>query len=97
MVRSQILKKLCDLHPSLIRADVAKILEIIFIEITNALREGQNIEIRQFGILKKIKRKARIGRNPQNSQPVVILEKYAIRWKMSKNLFNLLNKNFTAN
>ncbi len=41
------------------------------------------------------KKKARIGRNPRNSQPVQIPEKNAIRWKMSKTFFNRLNKSFT--
>ena len=97
MVRSELLQKLCDLHPNLLRKDVEKILEIIFLEITNALREGENVEIRGFGTYKIIKRKARIGRNPKNSELVQIPEKNAIKWKMSKIFFNRLNKNFTEN
>ena len=97
MVRSELLQKLCDLHPNLLRKDVEKILEIIFLEITNALCEGKNVEIRGFGTYKIIKRKARIGRNPKNSESVQIPEKNAIKWKMSKNFFNELNKNFTEN
>ena len=97
MVRSELLQKLCNHHPNLLRKDVEKILEIIFLEITNALCEGKNVEIRGFGTYKIIKRKARIGRNPKNSESVQIPEKNAIKWKMSKNFFNRLNKNFTEN
>ena len=97
MVRSELLKKLCNLHPNLLRKDVQKILEIIFLEITEALCRGENIEIRGFGIFKATLRKARIGRNPKNSELVQIPEKKAIRWKMSKTFFNRLNKNFTEN
>ena len=97
MVRSELLQKLCDLHPNLLRKDLEKILEIIFLEITNALCEGENVEIRGFGTYKIIKRKARIGRNPKNSELVQIPEKNAIKWKMSKIFFNRLNKNFTEN
>ena len=67
------------------------------IEISEALHKGQNIEIRGFGIFKTAIRKARIGRNPKNSKEVKIPEKRAIKWKMSRNLFNKLNKNFTEN
>ena len=74
-----------------------KILEIVFKEITQALSDGKNIEIRGFGSYKVIKRKARAGRNPKNSNPVQIPEKKAIKWKMSKALFKRLNKNFTDN
>jgi len=74
-----------------------KILEIIFFEITKSLQNGDNIEIRGFGIFKTSIRKARIGRNPKNSQSVKIPEKKTIKWKMSKIFFKRLNKNFTEN
>ena len=97
MVRSELLQKLCNLYPNLLRKDLEKILEIIFFEIAGALREGRNIEIRGFGTYKVIKRKARTGRNPKNSAIVQIPEKKAIKWKISKTFFNRLNKNFTEN
>ena len=97
MVRSELLRKLCNMHPNIFRRDMEKILEIIFSEITEALRKGENIEIRGFGIFKTTTRKARIGRNPKNSESVQIPEKKTIKWKMSKNFFIRLNKNFTEN
>ena len=97
MVRSELLKKLCNQHPNLLRKDIKKVLEIIFLEISEALCRGENIEIRGFGIFKTTLRKARIGRNPRNSKLVQIPEKKAIKWKMSKTFFNRLNKNFTEN
>tara|TARA_B100001123_G_C15130905_1_gene955303 strand:- start:52 stop:333 length:282 start_codon:yes stop_codon:yes gene_type:complete len=92
MVRSELLQKLCNLHPNLIRRDIEKILKIIFHEISEGLNRGENIEIRGFGIFKTTVRKARIGRNPKNSELVQIPEKKAIKWKMSKKLYRLLNK-----
>ena len=97
MVKSQLLQKLCDLHPNIHRKDMEKILETIFSEITKALCMGKNIEIRGFGSYKTVKRKARIGRNPKNSEIIKIPPKKAIRWKMSKNLYNRLNENKTSN
>ena len=97
MVRSQLLQKMCDLHPNIFRKDMEKIFEIIFLEFTKAFCRDENIEIRGFGTYKIAKRKARIGRNPKNSQLVQIPEKKAIKWKMSKTFFNRLNKNFTEN
>ena len=93
MVRSELLQKICNLHPNILRKDVEKILEIIFLEITEALCRNENIEIRGFGTYKIVKRKARIGRNPKNSELVQIPEKKVIKWKMSKTFFNRLNKN----
>jgi integration host factor subunit beta len=97
MVRSELLQKMCNLHPNIIRRDMEKILEIIFLEITETLSEGKNIEIRGFGTYKIVKRKARIGRNPKNSELVQIPKKKVIKWKISKTFFNRLNKNFTEN
>jgi len=97
MVRSELLQKLRNMHPNIFRRDMEKILEIIFSEITEALRKGENIEIRGFGIFKTTTRKARMGRNPKNSESVQIPEKKTIKWKMSKIFFKRLNKNFTEN
>ena len=97
MVRSELLQKLCNLHPNILRKDIEKIIEIIFLEVVGALRGGKNIEIRGFGTYKIVKRKARIGRNPKNSELVQIPGKKAVRWKISKTFFNRLNKNFTEN
>ena len=97
MVKSELLQKMCNLYPNILRRDIEKILEIIFHEFIEALRRGENIEIRGFGIFKTTVRKARIGRNPKNSELVQIPEKRAIKWKMSKIFFKRLNKNFTEN
>ena len=97
MVKSELLQNLCNYYPNLLRKDVEKILEIIFLEIIEALCRGENVEIRGFGTYKITKRKARIGRNPKNSESVQIPEKNAIKWKVSKDFFNRLNKNFTEN
>tara|TARA_B100001123_G_C15339966_1_gene1034432 strand:+ start:6715 stop:6990 length:276 start_codon:yes stop_codon:yes gene_type:complete len=85
------------MYPNILRKDIEKILDIIFTEIAEALHRGENIEIRGFGSYKIVNRKARIGRNPKNSEKVQIPAKRAIKWKMSKNLFERLNKNFTEN
>jgi len=97
MVRSELLQKMCNMYPNIIRKDIKKILEIILLEFFNTLHEGNNIEIRGFGTFKITVRKARIGRNPKNSESVQIPQKKAIKWRMSKDFFNRLNKNFTEN
>ena len=98
MIKSQLVQKFCNMYPNLLRKDVEKILEIIFSEITKALCRGENIEIRGFGTYKITMRKARIGRNPKTGEKnIQIPEKKAIKWKMSKTMYNRLNKNFTEN
>ena len=97
MVKSELVQKLCDMHPNILRKDIKKIVEIIIFEIIEALCRDEAVEIRGWGRMKTVIRKARIGRNPKNSKAIQIPEKKVIKWKMSKILFNRLNKNFTEN
>ena len=97
MVKSELVQKLCNIHPSILRKDIEKIVEIIVSEMIEALCRNESVEIRGWGRIKTTVRKARLGRNPQNSNTVQIPEKKAIKWKMSKILYNRLNKNFTEN
>ena len=97
MVKSELVQKLCNIYPNILRRDMEKIFDIIFSEIVESLCRGENIEIRGFGTYKVKKRRARIGRNPKNSETIQIPEKKTIRWKMSKILYNRLNENFAEN
>tara|TARA_X000001036_G_C20395066_1_gene690260 strand:+ start:234 stop:545 length:312 start_codon:yes stop_codon:yes gene_type:complete len=97
MVRSELESKLAEQNPNILRKDIEKIVDIILIEISEALAKGESIEIRGFGSYKVKTRKARTGRNPKSSQTIKIPEKKAIKWKMSKTLFKKLNNNFTEN
>ena len=90
MVRSELLQKMCNLYPNILRKDMEKIFEIIFLEFTKAFCRDENIEIRGFGTYKIAKRKARIGRNPKNSQLVQIPEKKAIKKSFAHFPFNHL-------
>ena len=95
MVLSEIEKRLADKHPSILRDDINKILQIILSEITDALCRSQPVELRGFGRFSVTIRKSRQGRNPQNGSKVEVPSKKAIKWKCSKSLFAQLNKNFT--
>jgi len=97
MVKSELVQRLCNIHPNILRKDIEKILDIIIFEMVDALYRDEAVEIRGFGRFKTVMRKARIGRNPKNSKAVQIPAKKAIKWKMSKILFRRLNKNFTEN
>ena len=66
MVRSELASKLAEQNPNILRKDIEKIIDIIFLEISEALLRGENIEIRGFGSYKVKTRKARSGRNPKN-------------------------------
>ena len=97
MVKSELEQKLCHMHPNMLRKDIEKIVETIIFEIVEALHRNESVEIRGWGRMKTVMRKARMGRNPKNSKAIQIQAKKAIKWKMSKILYNRLNNNFTEN
>ena len=99
MVKSELLQKLCNLYPNILRRDIEKIIDIILFEIFEALNSDKfsGVELRGFGNFSTKIQKAKMGRNPKNSKLVQIPEKKAIKWKIGKAFFNRLNKNFTEN
>jgi len=97
MVRSELLQKLCNLYPNVLRKDIERILDIIISEISNALYRDMAVEIRQFGRFSVKNQKARISRNPKSGIKISIPAKRKIKWKCSKILLKRLNKNFTEN
>jgi len=95
MVKSELEQKLCHMYPNMLRKDIEKIIDIIIVEIIEALSKNRAVEIRGWGRIKTIMRKSKIGRNPKNSKVIKKPEKKAIKWKMSKLMYKRLNKNFT--
>ena len=97
IVKSKILDLLVDNYPNFLRKDLKKALNLVLDDITRALSKHQNIEIRGFGTFKIKKQRARIGRNPKDGSRVEIHAKNTIQWKMSKQLFKLLNNESNNN
>ena len=81
MVKSELVQKLCNMHPNILRKDIEKILDIIIFEMIEALYRNEAVEIRGFGRFKTVMRKARIGRNPKSSKAVQIPAKKQLSGK----------------
>src|SRR5690606_12106124 len=61
--------------------------------IMNALAEGRNVELRNFGVLEVQRRKSRFGRNPNKpAAEVVISERAVVKFKSGKILKQKLKK-----
>jgi len=92
MVKSELIQKLCNLHPNILRKDITKAINIIFDEISSALKNDMKYEIRNYAIFKIKHRKARIARNPKTGEKISIPEKKIPAFKMSKLMKLRLNK-----
>ena len=91
MVQSKLLEQLSKHYPNFLKKDLDKFTNIILSEIKKALKRGDRVELRGFGIFSTKTQKARISRNPKTGEKVNTPEKKTIHFKMSKDLFKKLN------
>ena len=91
VVKSEILKQLSKNYPNFLKKDLEKFTNIILLEIKRALRRGERVELRGFGVFSTKTQKARLSRNPRSGEKVHTPEKKTIHFKMSKDLFKKLN------
>ena len=91
IVKSKLLKQLSKNWPNFLQKDLSKFTEIILSEIKQALKRGDRVELRGFGIFSTNIQKARISRNPKTGEKVNTPEKRTIHFKMAKEMFKKLN------
>ena len=91
IVKSKLLKQLSKNYPNFLKKDLEKFTNIILKEIKISLKRGERVELRGFGIFTTKIQKARLSRNPKTNKKIDTPEKKTIHFKMSKDLFKILN------
>ena len=91
IVKSKLLKQLSKNWPNFLQKDLSKFTEIILHDIKQALKRGDRVELRGFGIFSTNTQKARISRNPKTGEKVNTPKKKTIHFKMAKEMFKKLN------
>ncbi len=91
IVKSKLLKKLSNNYPNFLKKDLEKFTKIIFNEMKHALKRGDRVELRGFGVFSTNIQKARISRNPKTGEKINTPQKKTIHFKMSKEMFKKLN------
>ena len=91
IVKSKLLKQIASNYPNFLKKDLEKFTDIILSEIKQALRRGDRVELRGFGMFSTNIQKARISRNPKTGEKVKTPKKKTIHFKMSKEMFKKLN------
>ena len=91
IVKSKLLKQLANNYPNFLKKDLEKFTDIILTEIKHALKRGDRVELRGFGMFSTNIQKARISRNPKTGEKVNTPKKKTIHFKMSKEMFKKLN------
>ncbi len=77
----------------LTKVDTEAVVDGFISTVINAMKEGNNIEIRGFGSFKVKKRKGRVARNPRTGEQVMVNEHWVPLFKVSKEVKVLVNEN----
>lgn len=92
MIKSGLVQTIAEQNPHLYQRDVEIIVNAILNEITEALANGDRVELRGFGAFSVKNRGARIGRNPRTGERVEVEEKWVPFFKTGKDLRDRLNE-----
>ncbi|HCK32995.1 MAG: integration host factor subunit beta [Micavibrio sp.] len=91
MTKSELVQKLSDRNPHLFLRDIERIVDTFFEAISEALINGDRVELRGFGAFSVKKRDARVGRNPRTGESVQVPPKNMPFFKTGKQLHERLN------
>ena len=93
MSRNKLIKQLKDKNPKLSNSELEKILDIFSESISDALKNGNNVEIRGLGrwYCKKLKENFN-ARNPATNELIYKPDRIKVRFRSSKNLKKIINE-----
>ena len=91
IVKSKLLKQLANNYPNFLQKDLSKFADIILNEIKRALKRGDRVELRGFGVFSTNTQKARISRNPKTGEKINTPKKKSIHFKYAKDMFKKIN------
>ncbi len=92
MNKSDLIEMLVKKLPNLAGRDVEVIVNTIFDSMTEALKNGDRIEIRGLGSFEVRTRRPRVGRNPKTGTSVDVGERKVPFFKVGKELRERVNK-----
>jgi len=96
MIKSELIAKLAEENPHLYQRDVERIVSTIFDSISEALSQGDRVELRGFGAFSVKHRDGRVGRNPRTGESVEVPEKSVPFFKTGKELRERLNEGYNG-
>ncbi len=86
MTKSELIARLAARFPQLVSKDAEYAVKMMLDAMTDALVQGERIEIRGFGSFGLNHRPARLGRNPKSGDKVEVPEKFVPHFKAGKEL-----------
>jgi integration host factor subunit beta len=86
MTKSELIARLAERFPQLVAKDADFAVKMILDAMSEALANGDRIEIRGFGSFALNYRPPRVGRNPKSGDKVSVPEKWVPHFKAGKEL-----------
>ncbi|MBV9136130.1 MAG: integration host factor subunit beta [Hyphomicrobiales bacterium] len=96
MIKSELVECVMRTYPGLYQRDAETAVEAVLDAITDALANGNRVEIRGFGAFSAKERRSRVGRNPRTGQRVPVAAKRVPMFKASKEIREALNHDGTT-
>ena len=90
--KSDLIIQLKQIYPNILKKDLLKVFDIFIEEIMMALKNDERVELRGWGVFYQKKQNSRNSRNPKTGETVYTPEKKNINFKMSKELFKIINE-----
>ena len=91
MIKSELVALLASENPHLKKADLERVVAVMFDRVVQTMERGGRVELRGFGIFSVRSRAARKGRNPRTGEPVMVTAKHMPFFKSGKELRERLN------
>lgn len=88
MIKADLINRVAE-DASITKVKAIEAVEAVFEAMKTAMRRGERIELRGFGVFQVKPRKKGIGRNPRTGREVRIPPGKTIRFKPGKNLRDL--------
>lgn len=93
MIKSELVGRVAAANPHLYQRDVENVVNAILDTVTDALSQGNRVELRGFGAFSVKSRPARSGRNPRTGEHVAVKQKVVPFFKSGKEMRVRLNRN----
>ena len=92
MIRSELVARIAEQNPHLYARDVERVVDAILDRITDALVNGDRVELRGFGAFSTKRMKARDGRNPRSGARVAVSARTTVNFTTGKLMRARLNR-----
>ena len=93
LTKREIVLGICEKRTGIPQKQIVDVVQLVIDHVQDALAEGRNVEIRNFGVFEVQRRKARIGRNPNKPENIVTIPaRLVVKFKVGKVLKAQLKK-----